>query len=152
MIKGDSEMSKTIKAVLVNSGAAEMVIYQENINLAIEKGWESLYFAKNEDDFACVSDGKNIIVLTTRGEVKIRQGNVVLNNENENEIRKALDSGTDIYEDEAIQNNNYFSIEIGDVINYEQYNVIDEYPFESMPKTVEELEDLLVEFFNLQFL
>ena len=145
-------MSKTIKTVQINSGNAEMVIYQENINLAIKNGWESLYFANNKDDFAWISDGKNIIVLTTRGEVNIFHGDTVLNNENENEIRNLLNSGIDFYEVDALQNNNWFSIEMGEVINHEKYSIIDEYHFESTPKSVEELEDLLIKILNMHLI
>lgn len=141
-------MGKTIKTIQVKSGAAEMVIYQENIDLAIKNGWESLYFAKNSDDFARISNGKNIIVLSTRGEVNICLSDEAFSNEHEGKIRNLLNSGIDIYAGNAVQVSNWFSLEIGEVINHEKYSIVDEYPFESTPKSYKELEDLLIQIFD----
>lgn len=143
-------MEKTLKTIQVKSGAAEMVIYQENINLAINNGWDSLYFAKNSADFAWISDGKTIIALSTKGEVNVCRCNEVLYNEHEDKIRNLLNSGIDIYEGDAVQDGNWFSLEIGKVINHEKYSIVDEYPFDSTPMSFEELEDLLIQIFDYE--
>lgn len=124
-------------------------IYPE-AQIAIDKGWESLYFSDNLSDFADVIVDGYIFSLGTYGEVRIISENAEeeYKNDNVEEIRKILDQSK--LDDYTLDNNNWFAVVIGKIIKTEdeviQFETIDDMVFEACPKTMEELEKQLIEY------
>lgn len=129
-------------------------IYPE-AQLAIEKGWESLYFADNCTDFADIIVGEYIMTLGTYGEVRVtsNNGEIELQNidveeEKQEILRKIIDEGK--LDDYDIHNNNWFAVVIGKISKIEEdtieYETIDDMVFEACPTSIEDLETEFIEY------
>jgi hypothetical protein len=118
--------------------------------IAIDKGWESLYFADNLSDFADVIVDGHIFSLGTYGEVRVISDNVEeeYRGNDVEELRKIIDQNK--LDDYILDNNNWFAMVIGKIIKVEDevinFETIDDMVFEACPKSIEELEEQLIEY------
>lgn len=144
-------MNEVNKVVKLNDGTmAEMTVYPA-VELAIAKGWESLYFSMNDESFISIKTDTKTLNLVTNGDVKFyrEDDDLVLKNENQSEIRKLIDENPGkCMEDLGFEFdlNNWFCLEVGTLIadNLIRCNVDDDYVFEAVPSSMEELEELLI--------
>ena len=138
------------KEVQTEMGTATVIIYEE-AKTAIEKGWESLYFADNSDTFASVVIGNQMVVLETHGDVRltaIADQGLAYRNDDATEIRQLLaEDKLDEYEVDA---NNWFAVAVGNIVGEEEdvikVEILEDAVFEACPGTIEELETTLMEY------
>lgn len=138
------------KEINTDLGVATLIIY-ETAQLAIEKGWESLYFADNNDTFASVEIADQIAVLETHGEIRISavdRNEVLYRNDNVEEIRQLLDE--DKLDEFEVGNNNWFAVVAGNIVGREEdvtkIEMVDDSVFEATPESIEELEATLIDY------
>lgn len=118
----------------------------DDVQLAIDKGWESLYFADNASILAELDIEDTVIALTTSGNVLItpEDGSYELTNEDKYAIRKRIDNGT-LYESE-IQNNNWFEVYHGVYVEHNRVYIGAHKIFEETPSTLEEVAECMVRY------
>lgn len=139
------------KEIQTKLGTATLTIYPE-AKLAIEKGWESLYFADNIDTFATIELGKHLVVLETNGEVRIKEDDENSKREYRNkdvkDIRLLLDE--DRLENLMVDDNNWFTVTVGSIVGREgeliKSEMLDDCVFEACPESLEELESTFMDY------
>lgn len=150
-------MIKIEKKVILKEGLeAKLTIYPV-AQLAIDKGWESLYFSSNNETFATIETEDKIITLVTNGEVKlIKEGSDTLVNCNQDEIRALIDTKKDIELEIGYDFllNNWFSLMYGTIEKDkpEQFSFYDDFVYESEDESVEKLEAYLIQVAKDEFL
>lgn len=115
---------------------------------AIEFGWDSLAFASNDDEFITVKANGFICDLVTNGEVCITKNyddGFKLTNEHYSEIRELVKTGQLNCEDYNIDNNNWFAILTGRIINENEYHMEDDILLQTEPRSIEELINIMIE-------
>jgi len=138
------KLSNTDVLIAYNMEVKDEMFYievYESVIEAMEQGWESLYFSKNEEVFATIYRGKNQLELTTSGEVRIvdYEEDNTLYNDNQDEIRDLLKNGDVEDQGYEIANNNWFSISFSQYFE-DNWLIVDDMPFESCPNNLLELE------------
>lgn len=145
---------KTIeKIVPFGTGTAKLTIFEENAKKAIERGWESLYYAENSVEFASLETENELFCLVTNGLVSIVGVDTQekYTNAHPDDIEKLLDrelvNGHLSETNYVIEDNNWFA-----VILYEQsepgssdWYGKDDVLFEDLPTTLDELEKAMLE-------
>jgi hypothetical protein len=149
----EETVKKIEKVVPFGAGTAKMTIFEEHAKKAIERGWESLYYAENSMAFASLETEHETFDLVTSGHVSIVDidTDVTYTNEHQVELEELLDR--DMVDGQlpeskySIDNTNWFV-----VILYEEtetgsgdWQGIEDVTFEDLPTSMEELETAFLE-------
>lgn len=150
-------MEKTVKkiekVVPFGPGTAKLTILEEYAKKAIERGWESLYYAENSVEFASLETENEMFALVTNGLVSIVdiETDVTYTNEHPDELEKILDcervDGQFPEAKYSVDNTNWFV-----VILYEktepgsgEWQCVEDVTFEDLPTSMDELETAFLE-------
>lgn len=146
-------VKKIEKVVPFGKGTAKLTILEEYAKKAIEKDWESLYYADNSVEFASLETGNEMFCLVTNGLVSVVdiETELTYTNEHSDELKKILDSeqvnGHLPEAKYSVDNTNWFV-----VILYEknkpgsgEWQGVEDVTFEDMPTSMEALEVAFLE-------
>lgn len=146
-------VKKIEKTVPFGAGTAKLTILEENAKKAIERSWESLYYADNSFEFASLETENKMFSLVTNGFVSVVdvETDLTYTNEHSDELKKILDSeqvsGQLPEAKYSVDNTNWFV-----VILYEknkpdsgEWQGVEDVTFEDMPTSMEALEVAFLE-------
>lgn len=129
----------------------EVFINTELLN-KMNWSWESLCFADNSEMFAHIEDISTgeILTLDTEGEVKVK--NWINNDYLSIDEVKNLSFSEYIYDESkySIESNNWFSLNFSKLVD-EKVTLLEDYVFESEPKNIDELTDVLIHLYLQYF-
>lgn len=150
-----------LSTMLYNNKELEIFIDESLMNL-MNWSWESLLFPENENSFAYVLDksSKNIMVLTTHGEVRILDTieGIDISNSNMGKYNHLMDTVKkgEIYCSSRYHlfKNNWFSLDYGRKYNSlnKTYNFEDNEIFQVTPKNSDDLIAILTSYFDKYFM